>query len=110
MDAGPTWLSTVTYLRNLTTVPAAQANAVLADGAGTAWDGKVICRSSMHDLLFTLPGDDYPWRADIRVSWIDGVFEVRLERGGLLVTADRCRDEMSQVLLDSFLHQLVAEG
>ena len=106
----PTWASSVNFLRSLTAVPAAQANARLAERAQAGWEGKVICRTSVHDLWLTLPGDDFPWTADVRVSWTDEVFEFRLSRNGLLVTADRCREGSSLAVLDAFLHQLVAEA
>lgn len=106
----PTWTSSVAALRSRTAVPAAQANAGLAELAQSQWEGKVVCRTSMHDLWFTLPGDSFPWQADVRVSWTDEVFEFRLTRNGRLITADRCGEEATGAVLDSFLHQLVAEA
>jgi len=64
----------------------------------------------MNDLLFTNPGDVYPFSAELRVSWVDEVFEFQLARGGLLVTADRCFADNSEDVLSAFLHQLVAEA
>lgn len=110
MTIFPTWASSVISLRSRTAVPAAQANAALAEHAQPEWDGEVICRTSVHDLSFTLPGDDFPWQAEVRVAWAERIFEFRLLRNGLLITADRCREEASRAVLDSFLHQLVAEG
>jgi hypothetical protein len=106
----PMWTSSVNFLRSLAAVPAAQANAGLAEQAKEEWDGEVVCRTSMHDLWFTLPGDTFPWSADVRVSWAHDIFQLRLSRNGLLVTADRCRADVSREVLDSFLHQLVAEA
>lgn len=91
-------------------MPAAQANASLLESARGAWGSSVLARTSMNDLLFTNPGDAYPFRAHLRVSWADGVFEFQLARRGLLVTADRCFVENSEPVLNAFLHQLVAEA
>lgn len=44
----------------------------------------------MHDLLFTLPNQKYPWKRDVRVSAVGEDFDSRLHRQGLLVTADQC--------------------
>lgn len=62
----------------------------------------------MHDLLFTLPGDQFPFHEAVRVSWREGVFEFSLlvERGKLL-TADRCFEPTADQVLEAFLMQLV---
>lgn len=85
---------------------AALVNADLLESARARWDGVVVARTSMHDLLFTLPGDPYPFERNVRVSWLNGTFEFRLIRNGLLVTADRCHELNSRLVLDSFLAQL----
>lgn len=64
----------------------------------------------MWDLLFTNLGDVYPWRAEVRVAQSKGIFEFRLHRRGLLVTADRCLEPDAVNVLDAFLYQLLAEG
>jgi len=88
----------------------ANANASLLESALGAWESSVVSTTSMNDVLFTNPGDGYPFTAELRVSWADGVFEFQLSRGGLLVTADRCFVENSEPVLSAFLHQLVAEA
>ena len=103
------WQASIAELRSRNQVPAAQANATLLGSAQTEWDGSVVARTSMHDLLFTMLNDDYPWQAHALVKWNDHVFEFQLWRKGLLVTADRCRAENSLAVLGAFLHQLVAE-
>jgi hypothetical protein len=104
------WDESITTLGRRDRVPAAQANAVLLESARAEWEGTpVVPRTSMHDLLFTNVGDAYPWAVSVRVSWSDGVFEFSLVRGGLLVTADRCRAENSIAVLGAFLCQLLAD-
>jgi hypothetical protein len=102
----PEWGDVVNDLKGRTGVPAALVNAGLLESVRERWDGVVVARTSMHDLLFTLPGDPYPFAGAVRVSWLDGTFEFRLIRNSLLVTADRCREPNAGLLLDSFLAQL----
>src|ERR1700674_3300350 len=100
------WGEVVKDLKGRTSVAAALVNADLLESARARWDGVVVARTSMHDLLFTLPGDPYPFDGAVRVSWLDGTFEFRLTRKGLEIAADRCREPNSRLVLDSFLTQL----
>ncbi len=68
----PTWQSSLDFLRDLSGVPAAQANAITLAQARARWQHAVIARTSMHDLWFTLPGDDYPFASSVRVQTADG--------------------------------------
>ena len=61
----------------------------------------------MHDIIFTPPGADYPFRTRVRVAWADDVYEYWLLRDRSLVTTDKCFDDNSAAVLDSFLVQLV---
>lgn len=106
----PKWADVVKDLKGRTNVPAALVNADLLESARARWDGVAVARTSMHDLLFTLPGDPFPFAGAVRVSWLDGVFEFRLFRNGLQVTADRCREPNSRLVLDSFLAQLAGDS
>jgi hypothetical protein len=101
------WSERAAFLRSLDRVPAALANADLLEQAQERWAGKVIPRTSMHDLLFTMPDDPYPWQQDLRVSAIEGAFEFRFSRDGLLVTADRATAPNAPAVLDALLLQLV---
>ena len=60
----------------------------------------------MYDLLFTLPGDQYPFDETLRVSWDDGVFTFCLVASGVVVTADRCQEANIVAVLPAFLGQL----
>ena len=82
----------------------------------------------MHDLLFTLPGDEYPFRREVRVAFDPAVsvYEFTLcgrapgaylhepsEPGRApqtgLITADRAFEATAPQVLDAFLMQLVAD-
>ena len=105
----PAWNDSVDSLRDRTAVPAAQAAARLLQQAEDRWEGRVVARMSMHDLLFTVPGQAYPFEEEVRVSWTDGVFEfVLTAQHGKVVAGDRCR-ETAPLVLDAFLSQLVGD-
>ena len=105
------WDESIEKFRGLDRVPAAQANAGLLESARADWEmTPVVPRTSMHDLLFTNVGDEYPWGVSVRVSWSDGVFEFALVRGGLVITADRSGPENSVTVRGAFLHQLLADA
>ena len=108
-EAVRSWSQTVAFLRSLDRVPSALATADLLEQAEARWTGKVVPRTSMHDLWFTLPGDPYPWSKDLRVSAIAGGFEYKLSRDGKLISADRAFAATAPAVLDAFLMQL-ADG
>jgi hypothetical protein len=104
----PDWDTSLGLLARRSHVPAAAATAALLARARSKWEGRVVPRTSMDDLLFTLPGDEYPFEESVRVSWQDGIYEfwLHVEKVQLL-TADRCRENHSSAVLDSFLVQIV---
>lgn len=74
----PTWTSwreSLGFLRGCTAVPAALANATTLVIARARWESHLVCRTSMHDLLFTRPGDEFPFEASVRVR-VDGKTQV----------------------------------
>ncbi|MFN8017274.1 MAG: hypothetical protein U0P45_04030 [Acidimicrobiales bacterium] len=104
------WADTVADLRGRQAVPAAQANAELLERAEATWSSRVEAHTSMHDLLFTRPGDGYPFQEQVRVAWVDEVFTFTLQaERGKTVTADRARAANAGSVLDAFLVQLVGE-
>jgi hypothetical protein len=104
--ADPSWSESSSFLRTLDTVPGSIATAELLDSAAAKWARTVESHTSMHDLVFTLPADTYPWRKEVRVSQTDGVFEFRLVIDRHLVTADRASTDKASTVLDAFLMQL----
>jgi hypothetical protein len=105
--AEPTWQEGVDELRRRTTVPAALANAVVLVAARSRWQHTVVARTSMHDLLFTLPGDDYPFDREVRVSWSDDAFVVTLkERAAVLAQVEATFETVDRAL-DALLVRLV---
>ena len=63
----------------------------------------------MHDVLFTVPGDEYPFPDTVRLHWDDGVYEFVLQHNNLTVTADRCYEANVDAVLEAFLFQLVGD-
>jgi hypothetical protein len=100
------WQRSIDFLRSLDRVPAALANADLLSDAQPRWGERVVARTSMHDLLFTRRGDEYPFPVTVRVSVDADVYKFELRRDWLLVTADRARQENALIVLDAFLIQL----
>ena len=106
----PTWSSSAAALLGRDAVPAAQATGSLLERAEERWKGRVVPRTSMHDLLFTVPGDCYPFVDTVRVAWEGGVyrFTLSVERGKVLAQ-DACGEPKADAVLDAFLVQLVGE-
>jgi hypothetical protein len=101
------WEESTAFLRGLTMVPEAQANAWLLDRARDRWASIVVARTSMHSLLFTMPRDGYPFDRTVRVAWSADVYEFRLaESLEAVVTTDKSFAAKAPVVLDAFLHQL----
>ena len=105
------WKESTDFLRGLTRVPEAQANAWLLDQARGRWASVVMARTSMHSLLFSMPGDAYPFDRTVHVSWSADVYEFQLS-GTLrsVVTADRSFAAIAMSVLDSFLYQLAGSA
>jgi len=72
------WPNCIASLYSHEDVPAAMAGGRLLAGAENRWERRVVARTSMHDLLFTLPGEPYPFAHEVRVFW-DEVFRVPTE-------------------------------
>ena len=64
----------------------------------------------MHDLVFTRPGDRYPFDESVDVAWDDGIFEFRLHTGQTLIAADRSHEDAAPDVLSAFLSQLVGDS
>jgi len=107
MTDEPEWEESVSSLLGRSAVPAAQATGRLLDSARGRWEGRVVPRTSMHDLLFTVPGYPYPFEDSVRVAWSDDVFTFTLIVSSALQSADRARAGSAPAVLDSFLLQLV---
>jgi hypothetical protein len=102
------WTSVVAALVALDH-PAGRAHAWLLEQAEARWNGHVIPRPEVHDLVFTIPGDEAPFRSSVRVQWSDGTFELWLVDDGFLVTADRREEATAPAVLEAFLLQLTGE-
>ena len=110
VDEPDWWLKMVHELERREAVPAAQANASLLRRVQDRWQNRVVPRTSMHDLLFTLVGDPYPFRRSLRVAY-EGEFEFRLLDHDELQKAERCGVEDDAVeILDRLLGELTASA
>ena len=106
----PTWTATASFFDEHGLIPAAKASGWLLSQARPRWDGSVVARSSMHDLLFTRIDDPYPFERTVRVFWADDVYTFTLTAGGLPVSGDRSRADMAVAVLDAFLSQLAGDA
>jgi hypothetical protein len=104
----PTWQSSLDFLRDLSGVPAAQANAITLAQARARWQHAVIARTSMHDLWFTLPGDDYPFASSVRVQTADGRHVLLRWDHDQLAEENATDGDHIDEMLDTFLERLTA--
>lgn len=102
----PSWTNTRVGLL-AQTVPAAAANGRLLEAMPDGWRDRVVARTSMHDLLFTRPGDRYPFSSTVRVAWADDVYSFTLSNEVGVVAADKCFETNATSVLAAFLCQLV---
>ncbi|MEK7423982.1 MAG: hypothetical protein AAB131_09105 [Actinomycetota bacterium] len=61
----------------------------------------------MHDLLFTLPVEEYPFDREVRAAWHGGIFTISLVEHESLVSTLDTEEATATAALDSFLSQLV---
>jgi hypothetical protein len=105
------WGDSTHELLGRSEVPAAQATGRLLADTDARWRDRVEPRTSMHDLLFTVPGQVYPFEDTVRVSWAHGVFEFRpTAKRGKLVTPDRCHEANAPLVLDAFHARFVGDA
>lgn len=96
----PSWVESLDFLRNRLGVPAALSNATTLVAARARWGQHVHCRTSLHDLLFTVPGDEFPFNASVVVHVDGSRHVVRRTVGGECTAADidRVLDEALEAL------------
>jgi hypothetical protein len=102
----PSWQDSINFLRELSTVPAALANATTLALAKPRWEGQLIARTSVHDLLFTLPGDSYPFRSMLTVQWRDGISTILRWQDELLAEETNAETPAVDTVLDAMLERL----
>jgi hypothetical protein len=103
------WTKSIAVLGALGRVPAAQANAELLRRAQERWSAHVVARTSMHDVWFTRPDDEYPFPRLVRVRGERDGFEFALLDDWVVVTGDHASLANAAAVLDAFLLQLVGE-
>jgi hypothetical protein len=101
-----TWQDSFYYLRGLSSVPAALANATTLLAATPWWSQRLVARTSSHDLLFTRPGDGDPFRSRVRVQWAGGTSTILRWQDDAL--AEEAKAEAADVdsILDGVLERL----
>ncbi|SFH47176.1 hypothetical protein SAMN05421678_118143 [Actinopolymorpha cephalotaxi] len=104
----PTWQASLDFLRDLHGISAAQVNAITLAQARDRWQHAVIARTSMHDLLFTLPGDGYPFTSSVRVQSANGRYVLLRWENDRLVEEKTAEVETIDALLDTFLERLTS--
>jgi hypothetical protein len=110
----PEWGHTVAVLREGPgdrAYPPWLANADLLDQAEHRWSGKVVPRIQMDGLLFTRPGDPWPFSRLVRVNFDENynAWTFELVVSDFLRTADRAFAETVPAVLDAFLMQLAVD-
>jgi hypothetical protein len=105
--ADSTWRDSLLFLRELITVPAAQANATTLVAAQSRWQHHVLARTSMHDLLFTLPGQVFPFPSTVKVTWAYGTSAVARWQDNQLVEQIETGAEGVDAVVDAALARLV---
>lgn len=103
----PSWQASLDFLRGCISVPAALGNATTLMAARRRWSQHLICRTSMHDLLFTRPGDAFPFDDSVRVH-IDGVQHLVRRTHLEEVTEQECSVDDVDRVLDDALEALCA--
>jgi hypothetical protein len=105
------WGASLEFLSSLHHLRGALANAALLASVRSDWEDQVVARTSMHDLLFTLPDEEFPWDASLRVSAVEGGFEFTLHKPhGHLAAQEHCEAAMGESVLRSHLERLVTAG
>lgn len=106
-NSEPTWKETAELLRSHPSPEAIRLAAMLSE-AESEWGTRVVARQSHNNLLFTLPGDPYPFKATSEVWYEAGTFTFNLRVRSTLITADKCFEPSALRVLETFLYQLVA--
>jgi hypothetical protein len=106
----PTWQNSIDSLRGRIAAATAQASAGLLIGARQRWQHTLVARTAGNDLLFTRPGDAFPFDQSVQVSWREGTCHITLHDHDSVI-ADEHRDH-SRVdrALDTFLSRLAGES
>lgn len=101
------WVESLDFLRNRLRVPAALSNATTLVAARERWSQHVYCRTSKHDLLFTVPGDTFPFTASVVVHVDGSRHVVRRTVGGDVDEVDCTAADIDRVV-DEALEALLA--
>lgn len=101
------WADSLEFLRNCDSVPAALCNATTLVVARHRWAQHIHCRTSMHDLLFTTPEDEFPFTRSVVVRVQGSRHLVRLTNSDDVAEIECTTAEIDRVV-DEALEALVA--
>ena len=101
-----------TRLDSFSDAPEAERCAWLVRSARQRWKGAVDPDVWwIHAIRFTAADGRDQSTAEVRVRWIDNIFEFTLveERGARMIAGDRCRESNAEAVLDVFLVKLAGD-
>ncbi len=101
------WPEAITRLRARTGVAPALAAALVLTEARARWEERVVVATAGNDLLFSRPGDAYPFPLDVRIGLAGTVYSVRLVAQTAVVEATEARPANVDAVLDTYLRRLV---
>ena len=107
-QATDSWTKSEAFLRS-SKDETARHLADLLDAVKDRWKARVMARTSMYDVIFTLPGTVVPWDDEVRVSWVLNSYEIGLMLAAALVAMNRCNEHDAPGILDAALTQLVSD-
>jgi hypothetical protein len=102
-----TWTDSLDFLRSCIDVPAALSNATTLVAVRHRWGQHIHCRTSMHDLLFTVPGEEFPFTRSVVVH-VDRSRHFVRRTGGDALDGIECTTAEIDRIMDEALEALVA--
>ncbi len=103
------WSEGIDRLRLRTGVAASLAAAGVLTAARSRFEGSVVAHTAGNDLLFTRPGDEFPFPLDVRVSLTGKVYDVRITTPEGLVDRSEATPADVDAAVAAYLDHLVGE-
>ena len=106
-DTSQSWSHAIDLLKSMPHESSAVALLGLLEQARGRWEATVVAGTSHLDLMFSVPGDRFPFEHKVRTTWANQRFDMRLvDRWERVITADYCFAPNATVVLDALLLQL----
>ena len=100
------WTRAESLLRRLEQVPEALKSLAVLLSAHQKWHNAVEVRTSMHDLIFHMPGEPHPFERAVTVRWTFGG-TLQLEKRGIAEHSQKVTLEEAPGVVDRALKWLV---